>query len=47
MPVPAALVAALAECLLHDPEFHDEMLEWYEQHLDDAGEGDEDTASRA
>ncbi len=42
LPVPAALVAALAERLLHDPEFHDEMLEWYEEHL--GAEDGEDAA---
>jgi hypothetical protein len=35
LPIPAALVAALAERLLHDPEFHDEVLAWYEEHLED------------
>jgi hypothetical protein len=44
LPIPAALVAALAARLLHDPEFQDEVLEWFEQHLEDAGERDEDAA---
>ena len=49
LPVPAVLVAALAERLLEDPEFHDEMLDWYEEHVNDSDddaeedeEGDED-----
>ena len=47
LPVPAVLVAALAERLLRDPDFHDEMLEWYEEHVgdedeDDSEEGDDD-----
>lgn len=41
LPVPAVLVAALAERLLEDPEFHDEMLDWYEEHVNEAD--DEDT----
>ncbi len=45
LPIPAALVAALAARLLHDPEFHDEMLEWFEAHLDEeAGEDEEGVA---
>ena len=41
LPVPAVLVAALAERLLRDPEFHDEMLEWYEENAldEDAEDG--------
>ena len=35
LPIPAAIVAALAERLVHDPDFHDEVLEWVETHLDD------------
>lgn len=42
LPIPAALVAGLAARLLHDPEFHDEILEWLEQHLDDEELEDED-----
>ncbi len=46
LPVPAVLVAALAERLLEDPEFHDEMLDWYEEHVneddDEEDEGGED-----
>ena len=42
LPIPAALVAALAERLLHDPEFHDEILEWFAEHLD--AEDDEGAA---
>jgi hypothetical protein len=43
LPIPAAIVAALAERLVHDPDFHDEILEWVEAHLDD----DEDEAGSA
>lgn len=35
LPIPAVLAAALAERLLQDPEFHDEMLEWFEEQLED------------
>ncbi len=42
LPIPASLVAALAERLLHDPEFHDAMLAWYEEHLED----DEDAVDK-
>lgn len=45
LPVPAALVAALAARLLHDPEFHDEVLEWFGQHLADEADED-DTAGK-
>jgi len=38
MPVPVVLVMALAQRLLKDPDFHDEMLEWYEDHDDDDDE---------
>jgi hypothetical protein len=41
LPVPAALVVALAERLLSDPDFHDEMLEWLEAHADDETDEDE------
>lgn len=47
LPIPAALVAALADRLLHDPEFHDKVLEWHDEHLDDAGGDDEDAANKA
>jgi hypothetical protein len=43
LPTPAALVAALAERLLRDSGFHDEVLAWFAAHLEDetdaAGEG--------
>ena len=35
LPVPALLVAALAKRLLDDPEFHDEMLDWYDENAGD------------
>ncbi len=42
LPVPAVLVAALAERLLQDPDFHDEMLDWYEEHVEDDDEDDDE-----
>jgi len=48
LPVSAALVVALAERLLSDPEFHDEMLEWLEAHAaedDEAGEDGQEDAT--
>lgn len=47
LPIPAALVAALAVRLLHDPEFHDEVLEWFEAHLDDEAAGEDDDEDAA
>ena len=44
LPIPAAVVAALAERLVQDPDFHDEILEWVEEHLD---LDDEDDTGRA
>ena len=42
LPVPAAIIAALAERLVHDPDFHDDVLEWVEEYLgaedDDVGQ---------
>ncbi len=43
LPVPVVLVMALAQRLLNDPDFHDEMLEWYEDH-DEEEEGTIGTA---
>ena len=43
IPEPYEIAVALAVRLLEDPEFHDEMLEWYESRdelpEDDDGEG--------
>ena len=44
LPIPAVLAAALAERLLQDPEFHDEMLEWFEEQLED--EDDEEDSAK-
>ena len=35
MPAPAEIVLALAMRLLRDPEFHDEVLDWYYEHQDE------------
>lgn len=40
LPIPAVLAAALAERLLQDPDFHDEMLEWFEEQLESEDEED-------
>ena len=36
------IVLALALRLLKDPDFHDDMLDWYSEHLDDAEERDDE-----
>jgi len=41
LPVPALLVAALARRLLEDPDFHDDMLDWYDAHADEEEDEDE------
>jgi hypothetical protein len=35
MPAPAEIVLALAMRLLRDPDFHDEVLDWYYDHQDE------------
>jgi hypothetical protein len=35
MPAAPEIVLALAMRLLRDPAFHDEVLDWYEEHQDD------------
>jgi hypothetical protein len=35
------IVLALAMRLLKDPDFHDDMLDWYYEHRDDAEEQDD------
>jgi hypothetical protein len=35
------IVLAVAMRLLKDPDFHDEMLDWYYEHQDDADEQDD------
>lgn len=41
IPEPYEIAVALAMRLLNDPDFHDDVLEWYESQDDDA-EDDED-----
>ena len=36
------IVLALAMRLLKDPEFHDDVLDWYYEHQDEEGEDDEE-----
>ncbi len=36
------IVLALAMRLLRDPDFHDEMLDWYYEHQDDPEEDEEE-----
>ncbi len=36
------IVLALAMRLLKDPDFHDDMLDWYYEHLNDAEERDDE-----
>ena len=40
LPAPAEIILALAMRLLRDPEFHDEAVEWYYEHLDEIGDDD-------
>ncbi len=42
--IPAApeIVLALAMRLLKDPDFHDDVLDWYYEHQDDPDSDDED-----
>jgi len=43
MPAAPEIVLALAMRLLKDPDFHDDVLDWYYEHQDDDEEdGDED-----
>lgn len=52
VPEPYEIAVALAMRLLNDPDFHDEMLDWYESQEDEEdeeeegedGEGEEDGA---
>ena len=36
IPAPQEITLALAMRLLKDPDFHDEVLDWYYEHQDDA-----------
>ncbi len=42
VPEPYEIAVALAMRLLNDPDFHDDVLEWYESQDDDDVEGDEE-----
>jgi hypothetical protein len=41
MPAAPEIVLALAMRLLHDPSFHDDVLDWYDEHQDEFGDDDE------
>lgn len=40
MPAPAEIVLALAMRLLRDPDFHDEVIDWYYEHQDEMDDED-------
>ncbi len=40
LPAPSELVLALAMRLLKDPDFHDDVLDWYYAHQDEDDEED-------
>ncbi len=40
VPEPYEIAVALAMRLLNDPDFHDDVLEWYESQEDEADEDD-------
>ena len=42
IPEPYEIAVALAMRLLNDPDFHDDVLEWYESQEEDGEEEDED-----
>ncbi len=42
MAAPQEIVLALAMRLLKDPDFHDDVLEWYDEHQDDPDEEEEE-----
>jgi hypothetical protein len=42
LPAAQEIVLALAMRLLKDPDFHDEVLDWYYDHLDDDDEDEEE-----
>jgi hypothetical protein len=41
MPAAPEIVLALAMRLLRDPSFHDEVLDWYDEHQDDLDDDEE------
>lgn len=47
IPEPYEIAVALAVRLLEDPDFHDEMLEWYESRDDVDAEEDEEGEEEA
>ncbi len=40
IPRPQEITLALAMRLLKDPDFHDDVLDWYDEHQDDPDEDD-------
>ena len=42
MPAATEIVVALAKRLLKDPDFHEEVLDWYYAHQDGGDDEDED-----
>ena len=42
LPAAPEIVLALAMRLLKDPDFHDDVLDWYYEHQDEDDEEDED-----
>ena len=42
LPAAPEIVLALAMRLLKDPDFHDDMLDWYYEHQDDDGDDEEE-----
>jgi hypothetical protein len=42
MPAAAEIVLALAMRLLKDPDFHDDVLDWYYEHQDDPDEEEDE-----
>ena len=42
MPAAQEIILALAMRLLKDPDFHDDVLDWYYEHQDEDDEEDED-----
>ena len=46
MPAAPEIVLALAMRLLKDPEFHDDVLDWYYEHQDEDDEEDEEETER-
>lgn len=47
IPEPYEIAVALAMRLLNDPDFHDDVLEWYESQDEEDGEEDDDEDEEA